>query len=146
MTIRSGRHEHAREVEDQNVRRAHGGSAEKTRDEQRRASDRPHDERLQERALRIPAHDPEREEDGQDDAEEQRAEHRHAEQERACERPRVDSLGRNDVVDVMERITGADPVEDEEGNRQQAHDEEHLATQRLAQSVAGDRPHRRHDV
>jgi len=139
-------HEHAGEVEDQNIRCADRGSAEKSSDEQRRAPDRPDDERLQQCALRVAAHDAEREKDRQHDPEEERAEHRHAEQECTGEGARIDALRWNDVVDVMERVARADPVEDEEGERQQAHDEEHLAAQRLAQPVAGDRPHSRHDV
>src|SRR5438105_1623626 len=58
----------------------------------------------------------------------------------------IDPLRWSDVVDVMKRVARADPVEDEERDRQQDHDEEHFPAQRLAQAVAGDRPDSGHEV
>ena len=58
----------------------------------------------------------------------------------------IDSLRWSDVADVMERVARAHPVEGEERDGQQAHDEEDLAAQRLAQAVAGDRPDGCHEV
>src|SRR5207302_9235833 len=79
-------------------------------------------------------------------AEEQRPEHGHPEQECSGEGLGVDARGRNDVRDVPERVTVADPVEGDESDRQQADDDEHLAPQRLPQAVARDRQRRGHSV
>src|SRR2546425_61568 len=97
-------------------------------------------------ALRVPAHDAEGQEDREHHAEEQRPEHRHPEQECASEGLRVDTGRRDDLADVMERVPVADPVEGQEPDREQADDDEHLAPHGLAESVAGDRPDRRHLV
>ena len=66
------------------------GGAEEPREEQLRAADRPYQERLQEPALRVAAHDAEREKHREDDAEEERCEHRETEQEGAGECALVD--------------------------------------------------------
>ena len=138
--------QHRREVEDQDVRHTYGRGPEKASNEQRRSADRTNDERLEQRALRIAPHGAERQEDRQDDTEEERSEHRHAEEERARERPRVDAGRRFDARDVVERVAHPEPVEAEECGGQEAHDDEDLAAQRLAQSIAGNRPDRGHDV
>src|SRR5262249_50170759 len=96
--------------------------------------------------FRIAAHDAQRQEDREDDAEEQRAEHRHPEQECGRERVGVDAGRRYDVADVVERVARAEPVEGDERDRQHAHDDEDLAAQRLAQTVLRDRERRLHCV
>src|SRR4029079_15016554 len=72
--------------------------------------------------------------------------HRHAEEERARECPRVDAGRRFDTRDVMARVAHPEPVQTEERDAQETHDDEHLAAQRLAQSITGNRPDRGHDV
>jgi hypothetical protein len=94
----------------------------------------------------VAADDAEREEDREHDAEEERSEHRHSEQEGGRERMGIDPGGRDDVVDVVERVAVAEPVEGDEGDRQHADDDEHLAPQGFAQAIASDRQRRRHSV
>ena len=81
---------HRGEVDDEHVGDADAGGAEEAREQQRRAADGPHDERLQQAALRVAGDDAERQEDREHDAEEERREHREPDQERAGERARVD--------------------------------------------------------
>ena len=64
--------------------------AEEAREQQRRAAERPRDERLEQAALGVARDGAERQEDGEHDAEEQRREHREPDEERAGERARVD--------------------------------------------------------
>ena len=82
--------QHRGEVDGEHVRDADAGRAEEAREQQRRAADGPHDERLQQAALRVARDDAERQEHREHDAEEERREHREPEQERAGERARVD--------------------------------------------------------
>ena len=123
-------------VHEQDVRRADGGRAEVARDEHGRPADRADDERLQQAALRVPAHDAEREEDREHDAEEQRPEHREPEHGRTDERARIDARRRRaDVVEMVEEIARPEPEEEEEGDREHEHDGEHAPAKRFAQSV-----------
>jgi hypothetical protein len=97
---------------------------------------------LQEPALGIAAHRPEREEHREHDAEEERREHREPEDERAREGSRVDPGGRLDVLDVAEGVVVREPVEEEEAGRQHQDDGEDLPPERLPQAVDDDRPDR----
>ena len=121
------------------------GGAEEAGEEQRRAADRAHDERLEQAAFRVPRDDAEREEDGEDDAEEERREHREPEQEGAGEGARVDVDVRRrlDRREAREDVVGGEPEEDEERRGQQHDDREHLPPHRLAEAVAHDRQRRR---
>jgi hypothetical protein len=129
----------------EDVERADSRGSEEAREQQDRAPDGPDDERLQQPALRVAADDAEGEEDGQDDAEEQRREHGQAQHRRADDRPRVDDLaGRPDVVEVVEELARAEPVQDEEADREQEDDRERLSAERLLEAVADDRRDRSH--
>ena len=126
-------------VSDADERRA--GEA---REEQRRASDRPDDERLEQPPLGVPGDDAEGQEDGEDDAEEQRREHREPDQKRPREGAGVDLdvLRRLNVREVGEDVVVREPEENEERDREHEHDREHPPPHRLAEPVPGDN----HDV
>ena len=119
---------------------AQTAAAARNRHEQRGAAHRPDDERLEQPALRVAAHDPEREEDRQHRAEEERREHGGP----STVAP-VTTLGSspsrsgptNDLVSRKARHA-PDPVEREEGRREQEHDQEDLPPQALPQRVADD--------
>ena len=123
QTIRSGHQcpvspviEHRGEVDGEHVRDADAGGAEEPREQQRRAADRPDDERLQQAALRVARDDAERQEDREHDAEEERREHREPDQERAGERARVDVDvgGRRICSSSREDVVVREPEEEEE--------------------------------
>ena len=140
--------QHDAEVDPQHVHTRDGGGAEPAGEQQRRAPDRPHDERLEEAALRVAAHHAEREEDGEHDPEEERREHRQAEQEGAGERPRVDVHvgGRRDLVELVEDVVVREPEEEEEEQGQEEDDGEHLPPHRLAEAVLDDHADAAQDV
>ena len=128
------------EVDAEHVDDADRARAEEPGEQQRRAADRPNDERLQQAALRICRHDAEREEHGEHDAEEHRREHREADEERAGERARVDVdvLRRRDRRQLAEHVVVREPEEEQEGGRQHEDDGEHLPAHRLAEAVLDD--------
>ena len=138
--------QHRRGVDDSHVRRADRDRAEPAREQQRRAADRPDDERLQQSSLGVAADDAKREKDREHRPEEERPESREAEHGRTDEGARVHARGRADVAEVLVEEVHAEPEERQEGDRQDQHDAEDLAAQGLAQAVAGDRQDGGHDV
>ena len=122
------------------VQRADSGCGQEAREQERAAADRAHDERLEQPALGIAAHDAERQEDRQHGAEEERREHREPEDGCAGDHGRVEPelVRRDESGRVPERPPDADPVQGEEGRRQEQHDQEDLAPHALPQGVAGD--------
>jgi len=115
-------------------------------EQQRRAADRPDDERLQQSSLGVAADDAKREKDREHRPEEERPEHRQPEDGRPDEGARVDADRRANVAEVPVEKVHAEPEERQEANRQDQHDAEDLAAQGLAQAVAGDRQDGGHDV
>ncbi len=79
------RDERAGGIDGEDVRHADGRGAQEAADEQRAAPDGADDERLQETALGVSPHDAERQERGQHGPEEERPEHREAEERSAGE-------------------------------------------------------------
>ena len=108
------RDHHRGEVDDEDVRDADARGAEEAREQQRRASDGAHDERLQQAALRVAGDDADRQEHREDDAEEERREHREPDQERARERSRVDVdvARRRDLRQLVEDVVVREPEEE----------------------------------
>ena len=138
-----------REVDTGDVERAHRARAGEAREEQCRAPDRPYDERLQETTFGIAADDAECEEHREHDAEEERGEHREPDHERPRKGTRVklrEVVRGRDVRDVLEHVVVREPEQEEERNRQQQYDREHLAAQCLAHRVPDDHRHLAHDV
>jgi hypothetical protein len=136
------------EIDHDHIRNRHSNGPKESRDEERRAADRPHDDRLEQAALRVAAHSPERQEHGEHDAEEHRREEREPGQERGCKRARVDGhVGRHgQLPELAVHVVVRDPEEHEEDDRQDQHDREHAPTQRFTQHVADDDRHGAHDV
>ncbi len=133
------RHHDAARVDDQDVHAGYRRGGEEAARQILAAAERPHDERLQQPALGVAAHRPDREEDGEHDAEEQRPEHREAEDRRARERARVEpELVAAEVVHVLEQLARAPRVEHAEREREADHHGEDPAPERLAERVAGD--------
>ena len=136
------------QVDRNDVGNGHRDRAEEAREQERRAPDRPDDERLQQPAFGVAAHRAEREEDRQHDPEEHRREQRETGEKRGGEGARVDRhVARHDqcpqlAVDEVIR----DPEEDEEDDGQQQHDGEHAPPQRFTQDVADDHGDCTHDV
>ena len=156
MTGRSGhqppdraRDQHGREVDDADVERRRQRGAGEPAEEQRRASDRPHHERLEEAAVGIPSHGPERQKDREDRAEEEGREHREAEDGRAGEGLAVDAGLRRlerKVLRLLEGPIGAERVESEKARREDEDDHEDPPAQRLTKRVAGDDRKRAHPL
>ena len=134
------RDHHRGEVDEQHVRDADARGAEEAGQQQRRASDGAHDERLQQAALRVAGHDADRQEHRQHDAEEERREHREPDQECARERSGVDVhvARRRDLRQLVEHVVVREPEEEQEGGGQQDDDGEHLAPHGFAEPVLDD--------
>ena len=126
--------------EDGDVERTDPCGGEKAREQERAAADRADDERLEQSTLGVAAHDAERQEDRQHGAEEERREHRQAEDGRPGDDGRVEPelVRRNEPGRVPERAPDADPVQGQEGDREQQHDQKDLAPHALPQRVARD--------
>ena len=132
------RDRHGREIHGEHVRHADRDRAEPAGEEHGRAAERAHHERLQQPALRIAAHDADRQEDGEHDAEEERGEHREPEDEGAHERARLDPRGRVDVGEVAKGVVVSERVEPEERRGEDDDDREHAPAHRLLKAVAHD--------
>ena len=111
--------QHRGSVHGGDVRRADRDRAEPAGEEHRRASNRTDDQWLQEASLGVAAHDAERQEDGEDDAEEQRRKHRQPEDGRADECAGVDPLRRRDGEQIPEGVVVGEPEERQEPEGQQ---------------------------
>jgi hypothetical protein len=141
-------YDHRGQIDRDDVGNGDCDRAEEAREQERRATDGPDDQRLQQSAFRISAHGPQREKDGEDDAEEHRREERHARKERRCERARVDGhVARNDErVELAMDVVVRNPEQRKEDNGQEQDDREHAPPQRFAQDVTDDHRHGLHDV
>ena len=100
-----------------------------------------------EAALGVAAHDAQRQEDREHNAEEECPEHREPEHCCADQGARIDARRRRaDVGEMVEEIPRAEPEEGEERGREHDHDREHAPPERLAQAVACDDEDRAHSV
>ena len=135
----SVRDQHRARIDERDVHRGDGRSTDEPAQQERRTTQGPHDERLQEPAFGVAADSAEREEDGEHGAEEERREHRHAEERRAHELVRLDADRREGLVELLVGLAGAEPVEEEERDRQERDDDEDTAAEALPQRVRGDR-------
>ena len=126
--------------QDHDVERTDARSGEEAREQERAAADRADDERLEQSALGISPHDSEGQEDRQYRAEEESREHRQAEDGRPGDDGRVETelVRRNEPGRVPERAPDADPVQGQEGDREQQHDQKDLAPHALPQRIARD--------
>jgi hypothetical protein len=96
---------------------------------------------LQQSRLGVTSDDVQRQEHGENGAEEQGREHREPEDDCARELVGIEiRFGRPDeVARVLERLVRAPRVQPEEHERQDEHDGEHLAAQALPQAVEDNR-------
>ncbi len=99
----------------------------------------PDHERLEQSALGVAANGAEREEHGEHGAQEEDREHGEAEQRGAGQDPVVELVvGAASEFDLVERDRAAEPVQRQEADGQEQHDQDHPPPHRLAERVAGD--------
>jgi hypothetical protein len=127
-------------VHEAHVEGAHSARSKEPREEEGGPSDRADDEWLEQASLCVAPHDAERQEDREDGAEEERAEHREPEERRARERGRVETAqaSAGKIFHVVEGLAGAQAIEGEERDREEDDDQEDPTPEALAQRVADD--------
>ena len=133
-------------VQDQDVHRAHGGGAGEAAEQQLRAPERPHHQRLQQPSIGIAADRAERQEHGEHRAEEQRREHAQPDERDRHEPARVERPGvraRAERVDRVERLERREREQRQEQHAQHEHDEEHAPAHALLEHVPRDDERRR---
>ena len=145
--MRRGSHDEQGDgVDEDHVDRADERGGAEPSGEERSATDRPYDERLQEAAFGVSPDDRVRQEDREHRSEEEHREDREAEERRAEEHLRVDDRQlvavahrlRRARVDRLVGLVDPEAVEPEEGQCEDEHDREDAAADALPHRVARD--------